>query len=181
MPEFALNEVAEDLGLAVGSVYHFFPSKEALLIATAHRVENKISNALNQEDFTDFTCWQDVLRQASRRSVRTFNTSPAALRLFYGATGFAMVDRGGRRGSRRGSQAMARVLRRQFEIGFIEDLEGLIFRATLITDSFWRDSVRQHGWIESGDVELSMDAALAFCRLYIPTQLKSASRPEIVA
>jgi AcrR family transcriptional regulator len=71
---FNTNRLAERAGVSVGTIYQYFPNKEAVLLAMARAEQERIAadNARMKG--------QDVLRQSIRRLIRAFEGKPAARR-----------------------------------------------------------------------------------------------------
>lgn len=76
---FNTNRIAERAGVSVGTIYQYFPDKEAILVAMA-RAEQQGIAAENVRTAARPSSYDDMLRSSLRRFIRAFEGRPATRR-----------------------------------------------------------------------------------------------------
>lgn len=173
--EFALNDVAKDLDIAVGSVYHFFSSKDALLLALADRILDGFADMSARIDNESAETWQDIWRDASAMARDQYRASKPAMTLIFGPACGWEIRLADATGNIRIAEALARSLRRAFDFSFCENLDDLTLRGIVISDAFFRQSYLEHGTITDEYWQMSLDAAFAYLSGFIPKHLPKLS------
>ena len=73
----SVNRIADVAGVSIGSLYQYFPTKEALVAAVAHKLSDDML-AVFQEGIQDddFLPFRDAVRAIVARTVRAFRVNP---------------------------------------------------------------------------------------------------------
>ena len=169
--DFTLNDLADDKGITVGSVYHFFPSKEALLLALADRVMGRFAELTETIDVEGVTCWQDIWQRASVSARDQYINNKPAMMLIYGPACSWQIRLADAAGNKDIAAGLASSMRRVFDFSFADNLEELCLRGIVISDAFWRRSYEEHGTITETYREISFDASVAYLSRFIPEKL----------
>lgn len=169
--DFALNDLADSNGITVGSVYHFFPSKEALLLALADRALGKFAEMTEAIDVDGVSCWQDIWRRASTTARAQYIANKPAMMLIFGPACSWQIRLADAAGNNEIAAALASSMRRAFDFSFADNLEELCLRGIVISDAFWRTSFEEHGTITEDYAEISFDASVAYLSRFIPEKL----------
>ena len=74
---FTTNSVAERAGISVGTLYQYFPDKNAILVGLARREMSVLEGA---DAGGEALSWRDTLRRMLRRYIRTLEKHPATRR-----------------------------------------------------------------------------------------------------
>ena len=139
--ELSLYDVAERAGVAVGSVYHFFPSKHAVLLALVEHYDRKFEEIVNLlEEGVQFNSWQDVLWQQTEQSRSYINSTPGALIMILGSGQTWATRLRDEEGDRDIAQSMATAIQRHFELPDTPPPDQLLFNAIRILESLWATS-----------------------------------------
>ncbi|MFK4810974.1 TetR/AcrR family transcriptional regulator [Devosia sp. ZW T5_3] len=173
--DISLATIAEQAGVPLPSVYHFFPNRNAALVALAGRYHRDLANLARQPLDPEPSEWQDLIRMRQRNGARYLNRHPAALRLFMGAGVSVEVRHLDLRGNAALAVSRAEDLRQRFDCSGLLNLEFWLAVSIGIMDGIWAISYAEHGTIEDVYVAESSRAAIAYLRCFLPEQL--APRP----
>jgi AcrR family transcriptional regulator len=166
--DISLSLVATTAQVPLPSIYHFFPNKEAILVALAARYHTALA-AIAREDLDPAPeCWQDIIRRRQLGGVTFLNAHPSALRLFMGAGVSAQVRTLDLQGNASLSALRAAEFRRWFDCSAIPDLELRLAIAIGIMDGIWAISWSRHGRITQDFVNESIRASVAYLRCFLP-------------
>ena len=169
--DFTLNDIADDKGITVGSVYHFFPSKEALLLALADRVLERFAEMAETINVEGVTCWQDIWRRTSATARDQYVADKPAMMLFFGPASSWQIRLTDAAGNKAIAAGLANSMRRVFDFSFADNLEELCLRGIVISDAFWRKSYEEYETITEAYQDISCDASIAYLSRYIPEKL----------
>lgn len=169
--DFTLNDIADDLNLSVGTVYHFFPKREALLLALADLKLEHITNLSHDFDVSTMTTWQDVLRKSTLVTRDYTTSSKAILTLIYGPACNWEIQKTDALWNKKIAKAMSETLQEIFNLSFIDNLEELIENAIVIHEAFLHHSVRETGTITEKYFELGLSAGFSYLGQFIPPRL----------
>lgn len=171
--EIGLYQIAEQANVPPPSVYHFFPSKEAAFEALARRLTTQLLEVHHRPiDARRITNWPDLFRIDIDRARAFYNSSPPALKIFYGGSGG--VD----------AQAIDRItadaitansydrLNMIFHVPYLSDRQRMFQIRLAILDAIWTMSVRSHGRIADEEHEEAFRACIAYSRLSLPDYLE---------
>jgi AcrR family transcriptional regulator len=174
--ELSLYDVAERAGVAVGSVYHFFPSKHAVLLALVEHYDRQFEELVSiLEEGGEFDTWQDVLWQQTERSRHYMNSTPGALIMILGSGQTWATRLRDEEGDRDIARAMAAAIQRHFELPDTPPPDQLLFNAIRILESLWATSYIKTGEVTEEWARETQKALCAYLGLYWPLYLPQAN------
>lgn len=186
--EITLNDIAEDLKIAVGSIYHFFPSQEALLLAAADRFLDRFADIPGEHETSagqPQQSWQSSYREVVEDGAAMYNSSKPTSILLLGQAFSWQIRLADAAGNQRIAVVWAESLTQDFDFSFVENLDEVLFQSIIVTDAFWRRSYEAHGTITDDYLKLSVEAGLAFLRQHFPEKVplrdKATSSGNLVA
>jgi AcrR family transcriptional regulator len=169
--DISLAAIAEQAGVPLPSVYHFFPNRNAALVALAGRYHRDLA-AMSMEPLEPEPLnWQDMLVLRHRNGARYLNRHPAALKLFMGAGVSVEVRTLDLRGNASLAARRADNMRQRFECTGLDRLEHWIALSIGLTDGIWAISYAEHGMITDDYIAEGSRAAIAYLRCYLPEYL----------
>ena len=169
--DLSLASVAAEARVPLPSVYHFFPNRNAILVALAARYHRKLAELASQPLEPEPESWQDMVRMRQRIGVAYLNEHPAALRLFMGAGVSVEVRTLDLRGNATTATARAADMRQRYECAGLDNLEHWLAVSIGLMDGIWAISYAEHGRITEDYVVESTRAAIAYLRCYPPEHL----------
>lgn len=169
--EISLADIAQESGVPLASVYHFFPNRIAALVALAGRHHGALATSSRQSNFRAGD-WQSYVRQWHVAGADYLNARPDALRLFMGAGVSVEVRRLDFGGNERIASAHADRLRQDFHCDDIVDLEYYLKVSAGVLDGIWSISYAETGSITDEYLEEATMAVLAYLRCHLPERLK---------
>lgn len=175
--EISLADIAQESGVPLASVYHFFPNRIAALVALAGRHHAQLVQSARANDVLEGN-WQDYVHTWHRRGAAYLNAHPDALRLFMGAGVSVEVRRLDLGGNERIADAHADQLRSAFRCDGLDDLEHYLKVAAGVLDGVWAVSYADHGTITPLYLEEGSRAVTAYLRCYLPDRLPLRQAPE---
>lgn len=167
----SLADIAQRSGVPLASIYHFFPNRNAALVALAQRFHSHFKYLATQPHVVAPHNWQAFVAAVQRRVADYLNSHPAALRLLMGAGVSAEVRNADVHGNSVLSKIRAEQFRRYFEMPRIPDLELRVAVAIAIQDGIWALSYGTHGSITDDFVQESTRAAVCYLRSFLPDEL----------
>jgi AcrR family transcriptional regulator len=171
--EIGLYQIAEKAGVPPGSVYHFFPTKEAAYQALAERYLADLLKMHGEPiEARKIRTWMDLSAIDMRRAMDFYNARPPMMKILYG--GYGGVEA---RGidilvTEQMAQSAYDRLNRIFHVPPVHNDSRKARVALAIFDSIWTISVRLHGKITEEYYEEAFRAVVAYRRLYLPEFLE---------
>lgn len=177
--DIGLYQIAERAGVPPGSVYHFFPTKEAAFVALANRLMARLMDVHRTPiEARAIGNWTDLYRIDTRRALEFYNSSQPALKIFYG--GFGGIEE--REVDRINTQMMAdnaySRLNRVFHMPYLSNSRQKFEVRLGILDAIWTLSTRRHGRITEDYYEEAYSACVAYSRIYLPERIER--RQELI-
>jgi len=172
--DISLAAIAEQAGVPVPSVYHFFPNKNAALVALAGRYHRALDALAREPLLPPPAQWQEIVRIRQRNGAKYLNRHPAALRLFIGAGVSVEVRNLDLRGNAALATTRAEDFRTYFACDHLANLEKWLANSIGVMDGIWAISYAEHGSITEDYLVESMRAAIAYLRCYLPEELPPA-------
>lgn len=177
--EIGLYQIAERAGVPPGSVYHFFPTKEAAFVALAKRFAARLMEVHRTPiEARALGNWTDLYRIDTRRAMEFYNSNPPALKIFYG--GFGGIEE--REVDRVVAQTIAANgyarMNRIFHMPYMSNPGAKLEARLAILDAIWTLSTRKHGRITEDYYEESYAACVAYSRIYLPDRIER--RQELI-
>jgi AcrR family transcriptional regulator len=166
-------QIVERAGMPAASVYHFFPSRNALVMALADRYfEHFRHEAQRFTAHCDFPRWQDFVAAGHRMSVEFYNSHPAAMKLILGFQPFMEIHQSDSSVNRVVTDQMVGAFRRMYELPYIQDPHRKFLIVLAIGDAVWRTSLDEHGHITPVYEEEATRAVIAYFRTFLPEDLQ---------
>jgi AcrR family transcriptional regulator len=171
--EIGLYQIAEKAGVPPGSVYHFFPTKEAAYQALAERyLEGLVQMHAEPIAARKVRTWMDLSAIDMRRAMEFYNARPAMLKILYGGYGGVEARSLDELVTDQMAQAAYDRLNLIFHVPSVYN-DGRRARVSLaILDAVWTVSVRQYGRITEDYCEEAHRAVVAYRRLHLPEYLE---------
>lgn len=170
--DLSLSLVAEKASVPLPSIYHFFPNKDAILVALAKRHHAKLSEMARDPLDPPPEDWQEIIRRRQKAGVEFLNMHPSALRLFMGAGVSAEVRTLDLQGNATLANLRAEEFRYWFDCRGIIDLERRLAVSIGVMDGIWAISWSQHRRINDEFLAESILASIAYLRCYLPEILQ---------
>ena len=172
--DISLSLVASAAQVPLPSIYHFFPNKDAILVALAQRYHTALAETAHVELDPPPVQWQDIIRRRQCGGAAYLNAHPAALRLFMGAGVSARVRTLDLQGNASLSALRAAEFRHCFDCTSIPGLEHRLAIAIGIMDGIWAISWSEHRRITDAYLAESIRASTAYLRCFLPEILPVA-------
>ena len=173
--ELSLYDIAERAEVAVGSVYHFFPSKHAVLLALVEHYDCQFEKLVDlQVDQLETDSWQDVLWRQTERSRSYINSTPGALIMILGSGQTWATRLRDSQGDLEIAKSMAASIQRYFQLPESPPAEKLLFNTIRLLEALWATSYIEHGSVTDEYAQETQKAICAYLSLYWPPFLPSA-------
>ncbi|GAB4069188.1 TetR/AcrR family transcriptional regulator [Ancylobacter sonchi] len=166
--DVGLYQIAERAGVPPASIYHFFPNKEAALVALAEDyLQRMVSRSIEILDPRPAS-WQDLVALRVRAAARFYNDHRPLMRLFLGASISTEVRQRDMAGTLAVAHTRAEILERHFLMPPVRDWTYKLANSLAIADGIWALSYSQHQRISGESVEEAVRAVVAYLRCYLP-------------
>jgi AcrR family transcriptional regulator len=177
---FSLYDVAEEAGVASGSVYHFFPSMEAAFVALVERYDVLFAEICSRPIAADqVSTWEDILTIHFEASRLFINDHHTALVLIIGPGRTWASRQADTIGDTNIAQAMVASYGEHFKLPGQPRPEVILTYAIRILEALWELSFQQHGYVNEEIATETKRAAIAYLGLYWPRYLPSAAQAAI--
>lgn len=177
--DISLALVAEKARVPLPSIYHFFPNRDAILVALAQRYHALLGDMARVALDPPPETWQDIISERQGSGVAFLNAHPSALRLFMGAGVSAEVRTLDLQGNASLARLRAAEFRHWFDCRSIPDLEHRVAISIGIMDGVWAISWSQHQCITDDYLNESIRASVSYLRCYLPEFLVKHGTPNI--
>lgn len=170
--EITIQMIAEKAKMPTATVYHFFPSAEAALLAQA-RIYVQEFEALAEVPTpqAERTSWQNTWRWGAEQGRKHYLASVPRMRLLLGAD----VPRDVQTVDSEFNVRLGQLVAKQFEtrtvMPHIPGFDAVCTNAIEISDTFWRMSFQRTGTITDAYFDESMRAVTAYLGCYLPQVL----------
>ena len=159
--------LAEHADIPASSVYHFFPDPRALFIELAREISDEMTQ-MPLEISTDPNGWPDVVRGFFGAARTFFNADPAARQLVVGDQVSPDIRNAACYDDGRFGHALYATLDGFYILPIMAEPAKVCLNAIAIADTFYGQSVREHGRITDEAFEEAVRAAGAYLGTYIP-------------
>lgn len=167
----SLAMIAEEAGVPLPSVYHFFPNRNAVLASLATRYHADLAERARTPLTPPPDRWQDIIRRRQESGVEYLNANPAALHLFMGAGVSAEVRNLDLQGNASLASVRAQEFRTYFDCSSLNDLDHWLAVSIGLMDGIWAISWTKHRRIAPEYLEESVNAVIAYLRTHLPESL----------
>lgn len=186
--DIGIYQIAEAAGASTASAYHFFPTKDAALLALAERyLQNFLALTAEPIEAAVLRSWQDLFKIDSRRTMEFYNSSPPAMKIFYSGFGSTAVREADIGFNRSIASSVYRRMDFVFHMPSLKDATRVYHIGLAIMDAIWAISYQKHGSITAEYFHEGVAACEAYHRLYLPAHveprafcLEAAARGETI-
>jgi len=176
----SLYDVAKHAGVAAGSVYHFFPSLEAVLIALVERYDQRFADICAQPLAPEtIDTWEDIVVRQFEESRSFINQHEPALMLIIGPGRTWASKQVDTLGDTRIARAMLSTFEQHFELPVEPQPDVILHYAIRLLEGFWELSYQQHGYVTDEISRETNRAAIAYLGLYWPKYLPRRPISEV--
>lgn len=169
--DVGIYQIAEKAGVPSASVYHFFPNKEAALVALADRHHTALGEISAQLLCSPPASWQALVSEKIRLSAHYLNQHRATLRLFYGVSMTVEMKSADTSQTLRLAERRLQLLDHYFALPPVPGLLRRLGIAIAIVDGVFGLSYSQQGAITDEYLEEAQRGSLAYLRCYLPEML----------
>jgi AcrR family transcriptional regulator len=169
--EISLYDVAEEAGVATGSVYHFFPNIEGIYIALVERYDRKFAEIIRATEPEQGVNWQQLLVRHTEASRQYINEHRPALMLIIGPLRTWQSRQVDTIGDAAIARAMADNYNQYLVLPESPAAEVILHHAIRMLEGFWELSFQQHGFVTDEMSAETNRAMIAYLRLYWPEYL----------
>lgn len=171
LEDFSLLVVAREAGIANATIYHFFPSAEAVMVGLLRRylvaMDAVVETALTTAPGMD---WQKLVRYIFEEIRQFYADNPVASRLVFNVGGYGGVqsvdDDHVMDMARRSTEAF----QARYHMPLIEDGQKRVAIAIAVSDRIWSMDV-QNGCVSDFVFEESQRVIISYLSNYVPPVL----------
>lgn len=174
--EISLASIADRADVPLPSIYHFFPNRNAVLVALAVRFHEELTRAAGVPLDPAPATWQEIIERRQIGGAAYLNAHPAALRLFMGAGVSVEVRNLDFQGNASLAETRANEFRQWFDCTALSDLEDRLAVSIGLVDGIWALSWSKHRHLSESHVTESIRAAISYLRCFLPDVLPLASK-----
>jgi len=176
----SLPMIAQAAGLPASSLYHFFPSAEAALVALVRRCNERM-DALIEAAWPGLPkdSWQTLVRGVMAIGRAFHDAHPTYARLVLRTVAFESLRAADDAHITQMSHRLLALLKARFHVPPTPDLAGKLAVAIAISDRIWALTPPEDGKISDSMFEESQHAVLAYLSCHLPPLM--ARREEIAA
>ena len=168
--DLSLYDIAKKADVAAGSVYHFFPSNHAVLVALIERYDRKFEEIVEEPIFEEAVPdWKTVIWLQTERSRHYMNATPGALIMILGSGQTWATRIADAEGDRKIAARMLEAIAFHFNVPASPNPEELLYTAIRILEALWGTSYLQHGRVTDDCAAETHRAMCAYLALYWPS------------
>lgn len=172
MADLSLYDLAGAVGCAPATVYHLFPSTNAVFMALADRYARAWLDILDrEEDPGRITTWHDIARRKFEAAREYYNDNPQAMQVYLGLGTTREIRARDQELNRRLGAEIATAIRRHFQLPEGEYLNEKFAYAIEISDVFWSLSYCRDGKISPDLAAEALIAVFSYLENFIPSHL----------
>ena len=175
--ELSLAEISEKTGVALPSIYYYYPNKNELLVALANKINSYWINDIH--DYTDRVDWQTLICIATNEGARYLNESPFAMKVLLSFSSPFDARIADQNSSRELAHEIAELFARLYQNFDVDFMKPRMEIYISILDGIWQAAYNQYGHIPDHVVEEAKLAVVAYLRCYLPHILPYKS-PHLV-
>lgn len=172
MADVSLYDIARIVGCAPATVYHLFPSTNAVFFALAERYAKVWFEIMGRDDGPErIESWHDVVRCKYTAALAFYNANPQAMQVYLGLGTTREIRARDQELNRQLGAAITTAIRRYFRLPQADYLDDKFAHAIDISDAFWSLSYSRHGSITPELADESYIAAFSYLENFIPSHL----------
>jgi AcrR family transcriptional regulator len=178
--DLGLYQIAERAKISPGTVYHFFPTINAVFIALAERYHQNFHKIVGEPARASrLISWQDLLIIRHERAVKYYNEHLPTSKILLGAPPSWEIQQADANYNESTAPTIFAYFDRIFLMPHVKDPEVHFEIMLAIAGAIWSISFRRHGTINGAYAEEAITACIAYCRKFLPERVER--RPEVVA
>ena len=178
LEDISLADIAQAAGIPKGSAYHFFENAKAVFEALAVRFGEELDESLTQPyELDSDDNWQVIISQAVDRARAIYDVSPAYRQLIIGGNAPPDIKLSDRGNDEVVGEILMSAISRYFVLPEIPRATHIFFYAVEVMDLFLMLSMRQENRITDEMIAECKKAALAYLRVYLPSELPRRAAP----
>lgn len=169
----SLADVTKLAGIPLGSVYHFFPSINALSQSVAAEFAEELKEELEKPGYQASAAgnWQEIIEQTSERVYQFYLTNPCYQQLILGGKAPPEIKMADRENDMLVGQLLIDIINRHFVLAEFPRAAEVFFNSTQIFDALASVSVIREGHITENAKKECVRAINAYLRVYLPQEL----------
>lgn len=172
MADLSLYDLASAVGCAPATVYHHFPSTNAVFMALAERYAKAWMDILDREEDPErIRTWHDIVRCKFEAALEYYNNNPQAMQVYLGLGTTREIRARDQELNRQLGAAIAVAIRRLFQLPEGGYLSEKFAYAIEISDVFWSLSYCRDGRISPDLAAESLIAVFSYLENFIPSHL----------
>ena len=187
--DIGLYQIARRARIAPASVYHFFPTKNAALLAVAERYHADMRVMVSAPvPASRLLSWQDLLIIRHERAVGYYNSHIPAAKIFLGIHASWEIHQADSRYNQTASETLFSFYDRLFLMPYVQDPRERFELTYPIADAIRSVSFERYGTITPKYAQEATAACIAYCRTFLPDRidprpavLEAAARGESIA
>jgi len=176
--DIGLYQIAAKAKVPNASVYHFFPSTEAALLALAEVHHGALLELSKLPLEVPPLRWQDLFRQKVTSAAEYHNSHPAALRLFLGTNISLEVKSADVWQYHRLVEGRSQLLSGYFHMPRIPNWNRRLATYFALIDGVFSLSYSENGFIREDYIAEAHQAGIAYLRCYLPEILVPCGSDE---
>lgn len=167
-----LYDIAKEAKVPAASAYHFFPTKEAALLAVAERYLDELKGVIQAPvDRSRLMNWPDLIDAHYSRTVNFLNSNPAFCRLFLAGTVISEIRSMDVEYVASQAGMTYQWFDQYFVMPYLPNHEMQFSVLIGIYDGIWMTSYARHGLITEEFAREGRTAAIAYCKTFLPEVL----------
>ena len=167
--DIGVYDIARVADIPPASAYHFFPTKESVLLALAERYLQKLHATLKSTlDSAVIERWPDYIRSRYDEAVAFFNDSVAARKLLLGAVVGSDIKNLDLADIDRYTATWYEEMNGIFMMPYVKDAHLKFIVLVGIYDGIWMASYAKYGHITAEFAREGLAAGLAYLETFLP-------------
>ena len=177
--DIGLYQIARRARIAPASVYHFFPTKNAALLAVAERYHADMRLMVSAPvPANRLLSWQDLLIIRQDRAVSYYNSHLPAAKIFLGIHPSWEIHQADLRYNQTASETLFSFYDRLFLMPYVQDPQEKFALTYAIADAIRSVSFERYGTITPKYAQEAIGACIAYCRTFLPDRIEP--RPAVL-
>ena len=177
--DIGLYQIARRARIAPASVYHFFPTKNAALLAVAERYHADMRLMVSAPvPASRLLSWQDLLIIRQQRAVDYYNSHIPAAKIFLGIHPSWEIHQADLRYNQTASESLFSFYDRLFLMPYVQDPQEKFALTYAIADAIRSVSFERYGTITPKYAQEAIAACIAYCRTFLPDRIEP--RPAVL-
>lgn len=177
--DVGLYQIAERANISPGTVYHFFPTINAVFIALAEKYhQHFLALAAEPAPANRLISWQDLLIIRHERAVAYYNAHLPASKVLLGSLPSWELQQAQNQYDESVAPSVFGYFDQVFLMPHIKDPEPRFEIMFAIAGAIWSISFQRYGMINAWYAEEAMRACIAHCRTFLPE--RADPRPHVL-